>query len=89
MSGRAGVKKKRGWSNKPSARTVWRCPACGDQTLQGAKGGTCGPCFLNGATVKLVEGTREVNTQPMPWDTPEGLALTARVASEWYGKGKR
>lgn len=60
MSGRVGVEKRKGWSNKPSARTVWRCPKCGDQTLQGAKGGTCGPCLVRRRVdVRLVEATRE------------------------------
>ena len=59
MSGRVDVTKKTGWANKPSDRTVWRCPACGDQTLQGRKGGECGPCFLAGKKIKLVRADRE------------------------------
>ena len=48
---------------KPGPKTdkkfVFRCPACGDQTLQ-VDGGNCGPCFIQeGVSVVLVACTRE------------------------------
>ena len=42
-------------------RGLWRCPRCGDQTIQTRKGADCGPCFVAGdGTVKLVPATREL-----------------------------